>query len=305
MHSDTDTYAYTDTDTYITLHSADTKVQPTMFNKNSINFGNDTLLKGNLIVFGHIISLGYDVLTENNQGILYNYGSSAEKGLYSISERSINHAMDYALAISNSILDHANQDIQNMKQSYGIANITSYPNNMFTSNDFNNLFNPKTFDDIKQGTSNRYIVNNEYHSSNPLIIDGKLVASNIYTQTIDIDGNIHADFFYGDGRNIINVNTDLFNTSVLIETPQSSNHYFTSDRVATIAEASNQHTSNYIQYAYYLSADAIQNTDTATSNTILDFHDTVINSYNIHKDHFLDLASNKLAMNITNIDPVS
>jgi len=296
--------ARANTDTYITLHSQETEIHPMMFNNNSINFGNDTLLKGNLIIFGNIITLGYDVLTENNQDILNNYGASAEKGLNSISQKAINNITNYNSIISNNILNYTLREIQSMRETLGIQNIISYPNNVFTSYNFNDLFNKKSLDDILQGSSNKYFINDEYHSTNPLIIDGKLVASNIHTQNIYIDGNVYTDVFYGNGANIININQEYFNTNFIIETSTSSNQYFTFDKISAIINSCNQQVSNYINDIYIYNTNSIANINTSSSNIILNFTNSILSNYSYQKQNLLNVLFDDLNCNVINVNEI-
>ena len=264
--------SHSNVETSLKLHSEDTEVTTFLFDSNSINFGNDTLLKGNVIIYGSIITLGYDVLTEENKFILHNYGSSAQKGLNSVTQKTLTYMNDLSSGTSNAIISYMQSNLENMEIILGISNMTSLQNTYFTSNDFNNLFAIKSLDDIDAGTSNKYIANNEYHARNALIMNGKLVTSNLVVNSICIDGHVFAERFTGDGSEITNVNAELFNTNNLTETLGSSNLYFTSERVGSIANIHNEHTSNYMVNISNLYLDSLTYQDKDASNLMYSFY---------------------------------
>ena len=236
--------------TYISLNSDKFTNKIVSFDDQTINFGTDTLMKGNLVVLGNITSLGYDVLTDENKFILNNYGTSAEKGLNSASQKTLSYLNTTVSNTSNQITNFIKDQYINLSISLGISNLTSIQNNTFTEDNFHDLFNDKTLDELKQGTSNKFIENNSYNSTNALTITGLLASSNFITNDITANSNIYAKYLRGDGSSLSNLSTSLLNTSHLRETPLSSNLYLTYERIGRLALSSNQHLSNYILLSY-------------------------------------------------------
>jgi hypothetical protein len=284
-------------ETSIILHSENADIKAFMFDNNSINFGNDTLLKGNLVVYGSIIALGYDVLTEENTFVLNNYGSSAQNGLNSTTQKTLNYMNNRIANISNNIINYMTIDLDRMDKILGISNLTSIPTNTFTKNDFNNLFAIRTLDDLQQGTSNRFIINNVYNPylpqsnytvTNPAIIQGTVVQSNLIAKNVYVE-EIYANEFYGNGENIININPYFFNTNFFHETLLSSNIYFTYDRVNEIAYSSNLHASNCIISRYIECSNIMIKEDANISNLYLIFMNDISNLIIVQWQSYTDL----------------
>ena len=302
-HTIITTSAHSNIDTHITLYSEDSEIEVASFNSNSINFGNDTLLRGNLVVFGSILALGYDVLTheENkNNFILHNYGSSAEKGVNSATEKNIAYLNNLSRTTSNNIISYILNDLANMEETLGISHLTSFQNNMFTINDFENLFAVKTLDDFNQGLSNHFIVNNEYTPSSNTkqyntIINGSLIASNLHTNIITADA-LYATQFYGDASQIYNVNREHFNTNELPETPQSSNQYFAYARAGIIAYSSNAEISNYISSLYQSYNNLLETQEKDTSNFTASFQSNLLANYATYSIQFSDYLTQRTGM---------
>jgi hypothetical protein len=297
------TSAHSNIDTHITLYSEDSEIEVASFSSNSINFGNDTLLRGNLVVFGSVLALGYDVLTheeDKNNFILHNYGSSAEKGVNSATEKNIAYLNNLSSTTSNSIISYILTDLANMEETLGISQLTSFQNNMFTINDFENLFAVKTLDDFNQGLSNHFIVNDEYTPSSNTkqyntIINGSLIASNLHTNIITADA-LYATQFYGDASQMYNVNREHFNTNELPETSQSSNQYFTYARAGIIAYSSNADISNYISSLYQSYNNLLDTQEQDTSNFIISFQSNLLANYATYSNNFSDYLAQRTGM---------
>ena len=293
------TASYSNMETHITLHSEDAEIEVVSFTSNSIHFGNDTLLRGNLVVFGSVYALGYDVLTheeDKNNFILNNYGTSAEKGINSASEKTLGYLNNLSQTTSNAIISYILNGISNMEETLGISQLNTIQNNMFTINDFENLFAAKTLDDFKQGSSNNFIVNDA--TSNAITLDS-LITSNIYSP-ITTSESIYASSFYGDATHIYNVNREHFNTNEIIETPSSSNLYFTYNRAGLIAYSSNTHISNYITDLYNAYYNNLFIKDSYASNFIFSFESNLlgnVQSQEYHLRQYLDDIANPYRSN--------
>jgi alpha-tubulin suppressor-like RCC1 family protein len=253
-------------DGYFALISDNINTKVLSFDSNSINFGNDTLLRGNLVVLGTVYTIASDVVTEDNTFILNNYGASAQEGLDSVSKRSLVYLDTVVLSTSNVLSERTIRDFENLKLVLNIDGINSLLTNNFTLADFNQMFSSKTLDDIGQGTSNRYITNNEYTPrtpASPFIVAGNLTNSNIIANNIYANNNIYAKVFYGDGSGITNINSTFFNTNTLVETSEASNLYFTPKRAGIIADSSNVDTSNYVSdiNSYFMQLLTTENTN--------------------------------------------
>jgi alpha-tubulin suppressor-like RCC1 family protein len=301
--------AKTDTDnlnTYISLFTNNINTKVASFDANSVNFGNDTLLKGNILVLGTVYTLASDILTEENTFILNNYGASASAGLNSISKISQQNVISSSQNLSNILIDYNIEQFQNLKNSLNLNTISTHYNNNFTPNDFNNKFSTKSLDDLNQGTSNRFIIDNQYDPStpeNPFIVTGYVNSSNIFTNNIYAK-NIYANIFYGDGANIVNIDTNNYNTNNIIELNGASNLYLTLGRINTIASASNVPTSNYIHDLYSYFDEFINAEDTNSSNLIFVISSNLYDEFYIYKDIFINYLydnSNIILYNIKNL----
>jgi alpha-tubulin suppressor-like RCC1 family protein len=291
-------------DAYFAMISDNINTKIVSFDSNSINFGNDTLLRGNLVVLGTVYTVASDVLTEDNTFILNNYGASAQKGIDSVSTRALVHLDAVVLSTSNVLAEKTYRDFENLKLVLNIDGVSSLLNNNFSIADFNQLFATKTLDDIGQGTSNKYIINNEYTPQTPqssFIVSGNLTTSNILASTIYANNNIYATVFMGDGSGITNVNSTFFNTNTIIETADSSNLYFTYSRAGRIADSSNIEASNYIASHHHYFMDLLTSENANLSNYIEgSSNNIVINEIQQATDFgsFLDRYRNAIIMQI-------
>jgi alpha-tubulin suppressor-like RCC1 family protein len=291
-------------DAYFAMISDNINTKIVSFDSNSINFGNDTLLRGNLIVLGTVYTVASDVLTEDNTFILNNYGASAQKGIDSVSTRALIHLDAVVLSTSNVLAEKTYRDFENLKIVLDIDGVSSLLNNNFSVADFNRLFATKTLDDIGQGTSNKYIINNEYTTRTPqssFIVSGNLTTSNILASTIYANNNIYATVFLGDGSAITNVNSTFFNTNTVIETDDASNLYFTYSRAGRIADSSNIEASNYIAGYHSSFIDLLTSENVNLSNYIgSSCNNIVLNQIQQGTDFssFLDKYTNAIIMKI-------
>ena len=291
-------------DAYFAMISDNINTKIVSFDSNSINFGNDTLLRGNLIVLGTVYTVASDVLTEDNTFILNNYGASAQKGIDSVSTRALIHLDAVVLSTSNVLAEKTYRDFENLKIVLDIDGVSSLLNNNFSVADFNQLFATKTLDDIGQGTSNKYIINNEYTTRTPqssFIVSGNLTTSNILASTIYANNNIYATVFLGDGSAITNVNSTFFNTNTVIETDDASNLYFTYSRAGRIADSSNIEASNYIAGYHSSFMDLLTSENANLSNYIgSSCNNIVLNQIQQATDFssFLDKYTNAIIMKI-------
>jgi hypothetical protein len=273
------TSVHSNAETYISLNSEQNQHKIVSFYDTNINVGTDTLFKGNLVIMGSITTLGYDVLTTENKFILNNYGTSAEKGLNSVSEKSLEYLNTEMSRTSNNLCNRMLHELDNLSVVLGISNLTTLQNNIYTQDDFNVRFSEKTLDNLLQGTSNKFITNHEYSTSNPVIITGTIIASNIYTNTIYVTGNLYAQHLYGDGSQITNINPDFFTTNNVKEIPESSNLYFTSERAGLIIYSSNQHLSNYVTHIDHHYRNRIITENINGSNYVLQLMNNTNNYY--------------------------
>jgi alpha-tubulin suppressor-like RCC1 family protein len=299
---------------FLSMRSDSIESKIMTFNDNSINFGNDTLLKGNLVVLGSVITLGYDVLTEENTFILNNYGSSAQKGLNSASQKILPHIKNQVLITSNILDNNIKSNFISLRSSLGISNISTLQNSTFTADDFNTALATKTLDNIQQGSFNRFIINDTYYpssDSNSFIVTGNLISSNIIASNI-FATNIFANILYGDGSGITNVNMNAFTTDCVTELPGASNLYFTYDRAAIIAYHSNLSMSNYINEQYIIINDLITSSLQDVSNLIYSINDcnysqfdlsisNILSFLNINSNSFISSLNQECNLSFNNI----
>jgi len=281
-------------DAYIALLSDNINTKIISFDSNSINFGNDTLLKGNLIVVGTVYTVASDVLTEDNTFILNNYGTSSASGLNSISKKSLIYLYDETNNMSNLLTQHKLSEFNRLKLTLDIDSISALLNNNFTVDDFNELFSTKTLDDIAQGTSNKFIVDDQYNptqNGHPLIVPGALFADDISTNDIYVN-DIHAEYFYGDGTGIVNINMYLFNTNTIEETLNASNLYFTSYRMGELTNSSNLNLSNYAYDTHLSFTNFLDTHNIYTSNFINITSNTILSLLDYNRFIIYDLAQN-------------
>ena len=213
----------------------------------------DTLVRGNLVVDGHIISLGIDVAV-------------SQQDLF-ISADHTNNKVFYENVFSNVVLQKYDELENNMLSSTS-NNITNFisneyntlynegcnlingslefqdffsTDNIYSSEKFDTRFATKTADNIANGSNNKFIVNDKFNQ-NQFIIQGDISAHNLYTSgNAFVSGAVSSYQYYADGSKLRNIFPGDGTTDSIIE---GSNLFFKSSYVADITDASNLDTSN-------------------------------------------------------------
>ena len=238
---------------YMAITSNNTVDQVISLNDSNINFYKDILVRGNLVIDGYLMTIGIDVVL--NQEDLFAF---SKRQFIDVSSNIITNK--YLEIINREIKSSSNilmQDIYRLapplfNDAYGIvtSNATTIEFLMNDSNynidKYNNKFNSIHADQLGNGTTNNYFVNDKY-DHDVLIIKGDLWASNIYSAGNVNTEDIHAVKYYGDGSMLKNIYVGNGTVDSVIE---GSNLFFKSEHVEMIMSASNMNVSNLIQNTY-------------------------------------------------------
>jgi alpha-tubulin suppressor-like RCC1 family protein len=280
------TSSYSNNEAYIGLSSNGVINKIAAFNDCNINFFRDTIVHGNLIIDGYVMTLGLDVSVSRDELFSSNQTDFTNVGSNVIVQKYIDLIDVRLLSSSNSIISNINVSYSNL---YNDAYAILSSNNSFTEAirladnysdvKFNNRFASKTADQILDGSSNDFIINNIY---NKLTVKADLIASNFSSlNNINVQNNIIAQKFIGDGTHITNIIAGDGTTNSISE---GSNLYFKYSYVGSILNNSNTVTSNYISGLY--------------SNLELSIHSNIANSSN-------NISNSSNILSITNLNIIS
>jgi alpha-tubulin suppressor-like RCC1 family protein len=297
----------------------------------------DTLVRGNLVVDGHIISLGIDVAVSqqdlfisadhtNNQVFYENVFSNVVLQKYDELENNMLSSTSNNITnfISNEYNTLYNEGCNLINGSLEFQDFFS-TDNIYSSEKFDTRFATKTADNIANGSNNKFIVNDKFNQ-NQFIIQGDISAHNLYTSgNAFVSGAVSSYQYYADGSKLRNIFPGDGTTDSIIE---GSNLFFKSSYVADITDASNLDTSNLASSIFGENLQSIlldkslslSNYSFDTSNNVLyelknlygnlsnmmDFHyDMIINDIEVANIQVLDcinsndtLSSNHLLHNI-------
>lgn len=242
----------------------------------SFNFTNNdlnttTILKGNLIIEGSVLSLGTHILNDENDNVIKKtMPKSANSNL--ITERYTSLLYSNIYATSNKIItdiDILHNSLE--RHSSNIFTIGTLFKDIsflsFNDNDFDNSFITKTTDNISNGTSNTFIVDGKYE--NNLTLNSTLTTSKLISNKIEAS-TIHAKYLYGDGSYLTNIYKGDGTTSSIVE---GSNLFYTNERVVPIIDSSNVNLSNYIDNIYSNVIDNKYLDESNNSNYIISAND--------------------------------
>jgi hypothetical protein len=228
-----------------------TNETPSMASFNAINtdLSNTTIIRGNVIIEGSTLSLGTVILNDETDTSFSNIQPKSSNSNL-ISSRYSSLLYSNIQNISNVIIDSYDtidkQLFSNIAKTFTVQRLfEGISFTSFSDSDFDNILQTKTIDNISKGSSNKYIVNNKYHSN--LTINTDIIASNFITESIEAN-DIYASMYYADGSRLTNIYKGDNTTSTIIEMPTASNLYYTVERAQPIIDGSNIDTSNYILY---------------------------------------------------------
>ena len=217
------------------------------FNVTNTDLSTTTIIRGNLVVDGSTLSLGTYILNDDTDDAFSNFPKSPYSNL--ISERYtsllVSNIVNTSNIISNTVENTQTSLYNDVINMYTLENLfKGISFTYFTDSDFDNLLATKTLDNIPNGTSNKYIQNKTYHGD--LVVNTGLIASNFTALSITAN-RVYANKLYGDGSRLTNVIKGDGTTSTITE---GSNLFFTYERAIPIIDASNIHSSNYIDYNF-------------------------------------------------------
>jgi DNA-binding ferritin-like protein len=268
---------------YIGIKRNDIAHKIAKFNSDSINLDVNTIINGNMLP---CINSNYDLGSFDSKW----------KNLY-LSE-SISASDVYA-----NFYGDGNNIVNLNLAPYSTSELSEGSNLYFTDDRFYSNVASLTLDYIANGTSNQFIVNNEYPSN--LVVNGMLTVDSIYIKSftnleeygnISISYNVDVEstsvvpegnnlyFTYERVKKVIDSSNSMLSTSELKE---GSNLYYTPSRVGVIVEASNLNVSNYV-------------IDTAASLRVNTTN--AINNLSFLLSRDISSASNAISNRITNLN---
>ncbi len=214
------------------------------FTYTNTDLATTAIIKGDVFVEGSALSLGTLIMNDENDFSFQNSVPRSENSNL-ITER-------YSKLLNSNIYNTSNQILHNIQKLFieltsNIDEVLSaselFEDITFTSfgnTDFDRIFALKTTNELADGTSNTFIINNTYNHD--LKINTDIICSNININILEA-AHISADKIYGDGSQLLNIDKGDGTTSTIRE---GSNLYFTTERVVPIVESSNINVSNYI-----------------------------------------------------------
>jgi len=226
------------------------------FNQSNINFNKDTLIRGNLIVDGFITTLNLDVALSqddlfssagiNNTFIDVSSNTVFQKYI-ELTDNKIDFTSNNILSLITSQysnLEYLGNNILNTNEGF----LSYYSSaNVYDTAKFDTRLQTKSGDDIENGISRKYIVNDKFNQ-NELKVQGDLWAHKLQTSgnTI-IKNDMTATIYYADGYNLSNMNIGDGTTNSVIE---GEKLFFKPLHTSHILDASNIEASNYLTSIY-------------------------------------------------------
>jgi hypothetical protein len=260
------------------------------FNVTNSDLTTTTIIRGNLLITGSALSLGTLILNDETEEPFNNVSKSAFSNLISERYTSLlaSNITNTCNIISDSITNLHQTLYQNVTNLYTLSKLfEGISFTTFTDADFDAALRSKTLDNISNGEVNKYIQNRTYPSE--LLINGNVTASNIITKTVNATA-VHANYLYGDGSQLLNLNKGDGTTSSITE---GSNLFYKTERVIPIIEASNIHASNYVLSSYA----SILDYDFSIHNNLSNFVITTSNHLYEYIYHSVAVTSNTIEVN--------
>lgn len=278
------------------------------FNTCNINFYKDTIVRGNLIVDGMVMTLGLDIAIDRNDLNLTSYNNCIDVGCNVIIQKyqeltdtgisRSSNAIISTMYTSYSNLYNIARDILSANSSEESTSLLNM-NNQYDETKFDARLATKSADEIRQGNNKKYIVNDKF-ASDKLIIQGDLWTSNMQIGgALNIQNSITAGSFYGDGSSLRNVRFGDGTTNSLVE---GSNLFFKHHYVGDLASSSNADTSNFVNDSVMYLQDNLVFT---SSNYIEEFSNAVhqrIYDTNASIYVYIDNQSNEISTDSYNTD---
>jgi hypothetical protein len=270
------------------------------FDNCNINFYKDTVIRGNFVVDGFVMTTSLDVVVSKDDLPSLSNMNLGDTGSNTIVNKYYKWIDERNIGTSNIIIKSI-EDARSNLYDIGIQIMSSNPSttsffseNSYDSEKFDIRLASKTADDINDGIINRYIVNDTY-SNNKLIIDGIQLSSNLQGNNIYIEGVLNANKYYGDGSKLYNILPGDGTTDSIIE---GSNLFFKPEYVENIVYSCNLELSNYV-YSEYTYIDEKQgNLFNLQSNILYDINESICDMYSIY---ITDL-SNYILTDISNLN---
>ena len=245
------------------------------FNQSNINFNNDTVVRGNFIVDGYIATLNLDVALSQDDlfssaGIDNTFIDVSSNTVFQkyieLTDDKLNftsNEITSLIAYKYSNLEYLGNNILNTNEGF----LSYYSSaNVYDTTKFDTRLQTKTSDDIENGISRKYIINDKFNQ-NELKVQGDLWAHKLQTSgnTI-IKNDMTATVYYADGYNLSNMNIGDGTTNSLLE---GTKLFFKPSHSSHILDASNIDASNYVTSIYNEDLQAkIQSFLSDTSNYI-------------------------------------
>lgn len=244
-------------ETYVAIAGSNDSIKTVAtFNQSNINFNQDMLVRGNLVVDGFITTLNLDLALSpddlfSSAGIQNTFIDVASNTVLAKYMELTDSKLQYTSNTITSLVASKYSNLEFIGNSILNTNagFMSYYSlaNVYDASKFEARLQTKTADNIANGISRKYIVNGKYNQ-NQLTIEGDLWTQKLQTagNTI-VQNDVNASIYYADGYNLTNLNAGDGTTNSVIE---GSKLFYNPSYISHIVNASNMHASNYITTFY-------------------------------------------------------
>ncbi len=216
-------------------------------NDRNINIYKDTIIGGNLVIDGYVITTAVDVLFTKDD--LFPNDTKGKIDMTSnILVRKQIEIIDRDVAKTSNIIMQSIPSLSKKLFEDGLDVVSSNQETLdflrnpynYSKTRFEDRLASKSADDLQNGTQAQFV------NSGMLIVQGDIKTSNASFSNINAS-NVYAEYYYADGSMLINIYLQQMTLDFLHE---GSNLFYRQLVVGNIAAASNIHTSNYAFYTF-------------------------------------------------------
>lgn len=219
-----------------------------VLNEKNINIYKDTIVGGNLVIDGYVITTGVDVMISKEDLFTISNSKGQIDMTSNILVRKQLEIIDRGITMTSNLIMQSIPSLSQKLFEDGLDVITSNKETIeflknpynYTIERFENRFATKSADDLRNGTEAHFFINDVYTPA-LLVIQGDLQTSNMYCSNIDAEYS-YAQQYYADGSVLTNV---FLNYNVIDGLKEGSNLFYKAEYVGAIAAASNTHLSNH------------------------------------------------------------
>jgi hypothetical protein len=226
-------------------------------NEEKINIYKDTIIGGNLVIDGYVITTAVDVMLCKEDL----FAASSHNGKIDVTSNILVHKqmeiINRGISFTSNVIMQSIPDLSKKLLEDGLDVVTSNletieflrnPYN-FSIEKFDLRFASKSADDLREGPSTSLFTNNVY-SPDILVIEGDLRSSNAGSSNIYAK-YVYASKYLADGSELTNIFVVGDGTvNSIRESSNGCNMFYKAEYVGAIAAASNMHLSNYASTSY-------------------------------------------------------